>query len=108
MTDFIATVSPDNIGNWDICKRDALWGVVEKSGMKTGSANARRVRAGDRIFIWLGKPKRGPGVGGVKAHVEALGPYEPATSGSHIPWPHPEDYAGTFPVRLVAELDLPE
>jgi hypothetical protein len=108
MADFIATVSPDALGNWDICKREGLWGVIEKGGSSTGVANARRVRTGDRIFVWLGKPKRGRAPSGLVAQVEALGPYEPVHTGIAVPWPNAADYSGVFPIKLVAELTTPE
>lgn len=28
MTDFIATIAPGLASNWQICKRESLWGVV--------------------------------------------------------------------------------
>jgi hypothetical protein len=108
VSDFIATVSPDALGNWDICKREGLWGVIEKGGSATGVANARRVHTGDRIFVWLGKPKRGRAASGLVAQVEALGPYVPVRTGTTVPWPNASDYAGVFPIRLVAELAIPE
>jgi hypothetical protein len=58
MGNFIATVSTKAPGNWEICKREGLWGVIERHGSATGVANAERVAAGDCIFIWLGKRGR--------------------------------------------------
>lgn len=107
MADFIATVSPDAPGNWGICKRKKLWGVIEKHGSSTGAANGRRVRSGDRIFIWLGKPKRGNAPHGLAALVEATGDYRPVRSRAEAPWPHPEDYAGIFPIEVIVELGTP-
>lgn len=107
VADFIATVSPDALGNWEICKREQLWGVIERRGSSTGAANARRVDAGDRIFIWLGKPRRGKGSGGLKAQIVAVGGYEAARPGLHVPWPAPADYAGVIPINLVDELADP-
>jgi len=107
MADYLATVSPAALGNWDICKREGLWGVIEKGG-PTGAANAKRVATGDRIFVWLGKPKRGPAKNGLVAQVEAIGPFEPAGASTAVPWPNPSDYAGVIPIKLVAELAVPE
>lgn len=99
-------MSPDALGNWDICKREGLWGVIEKGRSSTGVANARRVRTGDRIFVWLGK--RGRAQGGLVAQVEAFGSYQPVHTGIAVPWPNAADYAGVFPIKLVAELAVAE
>ena len=107
MTDFIATVSPDALGNWAICKANGVWGVVEKGGSSTGAANGRRVRSGDRVYVWLGKPKRGNAPHGLAALVEATGPFRPTGNLSDVPWPNPLDYAGTFPIRVITELGTP-
>jgi hypothetical protein len=105
MGNFIAAVSPQAPGNWQICKREGLWGVIERWGSATGVANARRVAVGDYIFIWLGKQGRSPG--GVIAKTQALGPFDPVRPGVRIPWPNPDHYAGVIPIRVISELDSP-
>jgi hypothetical protein len=110
MANYIATVSPEALGNWDICKREGLWGVLSRS--VPGVASARGVVSGDRIFVWLGKPKRGTvserARHGIIALLVAVGPYTPVSTGVTVPWPNPSDYAGVFRVRLLHELESPE
>jgi hypothetical protein len=108
MRKFIATVSPKTPYNWEICKSERLWGVIERHGSTTAVASAQRVKAGDRIFIWLGKARRGSSTAnGVIAQAEALGPFKRVGPGVRVPWPNPKDYAGVFPIRVVSELDSP-
>jgi hypothetical protein len=105
MANFIATVGPAALRNWEICKRERLWGVMERRGMPTGAAQAKRVTTGDYIFIWLGAPPSGRAKGGVKALVQATGPFNPVPL--RIPWPDPQDYAGVIPIRVISELNTP-
>jgi hypothetical protein len=102
VADFIATLAPTRTANWEICKREGLWGVV---GQGTNwRKNADRVRAGDRIFVW-----RGGRHNGFIAWIQALGPLRLAGARAvRIPWPDPDWFGGVFPMRVVAELDRPE
>lgn len=106
---FLATISPNARANWQMCKVEGVWGVKEAGGTRrTGTANARRVQAGDLIFVWLSKnPRRRTDPSGLAAVVEVLGGLKSAASGAHIPWPDPKDYAGSFPIRVVEELAEP-
>lgn len=98
MTDFLATLSSKYPGNWEICKRESLWGVVGRG--TNWRKNAQRVKAGDRIFVWKSRH-------GMLAQLEALGPLQLAGPGVRIPWPDPDWFGGVFPMRVVAELATP-
>jgi hypothetical protein len=101
MADFIATLAPGRSGNWDICKREGVWGLVGRG--TNWRSNGDRVRAGDRVFVW-----RGGRSNGFIAQLEALGPMVLADSpGVRIPWDDPAWFGGIFPMRVVAELTEP-
>jgi hypothetical protein len=101
MTDFIATLAAERTGNWDICKREHLWGVVGRGS--NWKKNASQVRTGDRIFVWKSGPRNG-----FIAQMEARGPLtlvgEP---GAVVPWPEPDWFGGVFPMRVVREVSNP-
>jgi hypothetical protein len=101
VTDFIATLAPEKSGNWDICKRESLWGIVGRGS--NWRKNGNRVTTGDRIFIW-----RGGRNNGFIAEAEALGPLQlVGKPGVRVPWPDPQWFGGVFPIRVVTELTTP-
>lgn len=100
MTDFLATLSPKFPGNWDICKREGLWGVVGRG--TNWRKNASKVAPTDRVFIWRSGKKNG-----IIAQIEALGPFELAAPGLSLPWPEPDWFGGVFRMRVVSELTHP-
>ncbi|MBI4936592.1 MAG: hypothetical protein HY828_22165 [Actinobacteria bacterium] len=101
MTDFIATLAPDRAGNWEVCRREGLWGLVGRGN--NWRSNGSRVRGGDRIFVWQGgRPN------GFIAQIEALGPMVlTETLGVRVPWDDPAWFGGVFPMRVIKELASP-
>jgi hypothetical protein len=102
MTDFLATLSPRYPGNWEICQRSGLWGIVGRG--TNWRINARKVKSRDRVFIW----KSGGG-GGVLAEIEALGPVRWIAPGEATPWEEaePDWFRAVFPMRVTNELVAP-
>ena len=99
MTAFLAALAADHVGNWDICKREGLWGVPH-SGHAERAALA--VVPGDTIFIWRSKAPRMPG--GLLARATATGIAIPATD---PPWPDRDRYRYVFSIRVDEELPIP-
>jgi hypothetical protein len=100
MADFIAALREDRYQNWEVCKRERLWGMVD-SGSNWRS-NGRRVERGDRIFIWRS------GGHGFIAELEAQGPMRlTAEPGVPVPWDDPESFGGVVDIRVVTELATP-
>jgi len=101
MTDFIATLAAERTGNWEICKREHLWGVVGRGS--NWKKNAGQVRAGDRIFVWKSGLRNG-----FIAQMEALGSLRlVGEAGVVVPWPEPDWFGGVFPMRVVREVGDP-
>jgi hypothetical protein len=101
VANFIATLAPERTDNWDICKREQLWGIVGRG--TNWRKNAERLRPGDRVFIWRGGRRNG-----FIASIVALGPVQFVGPGVRIPWPDPTWFGGVFPMRVQAELSVPE
>ncbi len=99
MTAFIAALAANYLGNWDICKREGLWGVPH-SGHAERAALA--VVSGDTIFIWRSARPGTPG--GLFARVKATGRAVRAVS---PPWPDHHRYSYVFPIKLIDELAVP-
>lgn len=95
MADFLAVLSEAHRDNWEICKREQLWGTSH-SGV--GASHAQQVGDGDRMFVWTAAH-------GLTAMATITGPARAVGSSSEVPWPDPERYGFTFPIRVVAELD---
>lgn len=101
MSTFIATLGPKKTYNWEICKREQLWGVVGRGS--NWRKNASRLKAGDRVFVWRGGERKG-----FIAEIEALGPLKFSDEpGVTVPWPEPEWFGGVFPMRVRREVDPP-
>jgi hypothetical protein len=103
MTSFLATLSPKHPGNWEICKRNRLWGIVGRGN--NWRSNAQKLRSGDRVFVWRsGRPD-----GGVLAQIEALGPVALVRPGDLVPWneTEPNWFGAVFPMRVTSELATP-
>jgi hypothetical protein len=101
VTDFIATLGPGKSGNWDICKRESLWGIVGRG--TNWRKNGERVAAGDRIFVW-----RSGRNNGFIAQTEALGSIQLVGKlGIRVPWPEPEWFGAVVPIRVITELGSP-
>ncbi|WP_448616211.1 hypothetical protein [Modestobacter sp. URMC 112] len=99
MADFIAALGKDRYRNWEVCKREQLWGMVA-SGSNWRS-NGRRVQRGDRIFIWRSGH-------GFIAQLEAQGPMRlTAEPGVPVPWDEPNLFGGVVDIRVVTELATP-
>jgi hypothetical protein len=97
MADYIAALSAEYRGNWQICKRERLWGASQKGG---SHGHGRQVHRGDRIFIWQS------GEGLLAMCRATADSYEP-TSVSEVPWPEPERYGWLMPIEVVAEMGVP-
>lgn len=108
MAVFLATVGPDALDNWRLCRRDGVWGVRERgrSG-RTGTANAQRVKAGDTIYVWRSKGRDRHVKSGIFAKAVALGGFQTIGGGAAIPWPDRAAYLGSFPIDVLAELAEP-
>jgi hypothetical protein len=100
VADFIAALNKERYRNWEVCKRERLWGMVNRGS--NWRSNGRRVQRGDRIFIW-----RGGGYGFI-AELEAQGPMRLTTEpGVHVPWDEPGTFGGVVDIRVVTELATP-
>lgn len=101
MTDFIASIAPKLSANWEICKRERLWGIVGHGN--NWRSNAERLNGGDRIFVWRG----GPPNNGFIAEVRALAGAEFVALSTKVPWPHRETFGAVVPIEVVAEARVP-
>jgi hypothetical protein len=99
MTAFLATLAANHVGNWDICKRELLWGVPHSSHAERA---ALAVVPGDTIFIWRSKAPRVPG--GLMARVTATSAATPAIN---PPWPDHDRYSYIFSIKVDDELSMP-
>jgi hypothetical protein len=99
MTAFIAALAADHLGNWDICKREMLWGVPRSSHAERA---ALAVAPGDTIFIWRSTRPRAPG--GLFARVKAT---SRAVRAINPPWPDRHRYSYVFSIELTDELPIP-
>jgi hypothetical protein len=107
MTAFLATIGADAQENWQIAKREGLWGVKAQGKNYTSLSHAHLVRAGDSVYFWRTKPRNG-GANGILARAEALEPLRLVASGGvHVPWEPKDLYVGVFRMRLVQELPSP-
>jgi len=109
MAFYLATVGADALGNWQVCKREGVWGVRERgSHGRTGTANAMRVRRGDIMFVWLSKdPRNRKAPSGIKAKATVTGDFKTVGAGATIPWPDRSAYVGSFPIEVTQELAVP-
>lgn len=97
MNYLIATLSAEAADNWEICKREQLWGTPAKA---SHAKHAVRVaRPGDRLFVWQSSV-------GLVAAATLEGEVFEFRSVSEVPWPNPEVYR--FGVRLTDIQELPE
>lgn len=100
MSDFIATLKPALNANWEICKREQLWGIVGRGS--NWRKNAGEVMPGDRIFVWQGgRPN------GFIAEIEARGYAEFVGRSTNVPWPDPHWFGAVLPMRVVHEVATP-
>lgn len=107
MTAFLATIGSDAQENWQIAKREGLWGVKSQGKNYTSLSHAQRVRKSDTIYFWRTKPRTG-GPNGIVAKVEALESLRRVELGGvHVPWEPSDLYVGVFGIKLVQELPEP-
>lgn len=100
MTDFIAAIAPGLARNWQICKRERLWGVVGRGN--NWRTNVLAVEGGDRVFVW-----QGGNPNGFIAELRALEAVEMVGPTTKVPWPNPERFGGVFAIEVVAETSTP-
>jgi hypothetical protein len=98
MTDLIATLSAEGASNWEICKREGLWGTGARNNHSKHAVS--RTEVGDRIFVWQS------GTGVVAVAEVTGGPVELGADRS-APWPDAESYAYGIPIEVVEELREP-
>ena len=95
---YLCSISEASLGNWEICKEHAMWGVGKENSAK---AAAKRVKAGDVLNVWLGPS-------GYVAKATATGPARAVRSDDDAPWPgRSEKYSYVIPWELVEELETP-
>lgn len=94
MTGWVASLSADEISNWEICKREQLFG--------SPASRAAGVRAGDTIYFWWSKR-------GLFARALATCDAERVDNANfhRVPWPHPERYKYLLPIQVLDELAKP-
>lgn len=92
MAGWVASLSVAEFDNWEICKRDHLFG--------TGSSRGAGVRAGDDVFFWRAQS-------GLFSYALATGNAETVRDDTYVPWPGRERYRYVWPIEIVAERDAP-
>ena len=96
---FIAMLAAEYLANWDICKKELLWGVP-RSGHAENAAG--QVTPGDTIFVWRSSSARAPG--GLFARARATSRAVPAVN---PPWPDHDRYSFVFSIEVTDELPVP-
>lgn len=99
--DFIAALSPSLTANWEICKREGIWGIVGRGA--NWRKNAKTLQAGDRVFVWRG----GRPTNGFIAEVRTLAGAEFVGPSTRVPWPNPDSFGAVFPIEVCAEASVP-
>lgn len=107
MTAFLATIGADALENWQIAKREGLWGVKAQGKNYTSLSHAQTVQANDVVYFWQTKPRTG-GSNGILAKAEAMESLRlVALGGVHVPWTPTDIYVGVFRIKLIRELPSP-
>ena len=52
MKSFICWISPKSKENWDICKKNNMWGIGKNSNVANN--HCRKISNGDKLYIWVG------------------------------------------------------
>lgn len=98
MTELIATLSAEGASNWEICKRERLWGTGARNNHSKHAVS--RTAVGDSLYVWQSGT-------GVIARARVTGrPFE-FTSSRPAPWPQPETYVYGIPIEVDEELAEP-
>lgn len=92
MTSWIGSISFDQRDNWEICKRESLFG--------SNTRTALGVRAGDEFFIWGSQQ-------GWLGRCRATADARPPRGVEEVPWPEPERYTALIPMEVLDEPSRP-
>ncbi|MGY1737019.1 hypothetical protein [Geodermatophilus sp. SYSU D00684] len=92
MATWLGSIRAEDSGNWDICKREGLFGSDRLAALK--------VRAGDDIVVW--GARRG-WLGRLRATADA----HPPARLADVPWSEPKRYEALIPMRVVDEPTSP-
>lgn len=88
MATWLGSINALHSGNWEICKREGLFGSDRPAALN--------VRAADDILIWGAQR-------GWLGRVRATSNARPPRSLSEVPWPEPGRYAALIPIEVVDE-----
>ena len=92
MTHWVGSISFEQRDNWDVCKRESLFG--------SNTPAALGVRAGDELFI-LGSRQ------GWLARCRATADARRPRGVEDVPWPEPERYVALIPIEVSLEPERP-
>ncbi|WP_222195367.1 hypothetical protein [Modestobacter italicus] len=92
MTYWVGSISFEQRDNWQICKRESLFG--------SNTPTALGVRAGDELFIWGSKQ-------GWLARCRATEDARRPAGTEEVPWPDPQHYKALIPVEVLDEPAAP-
>jgi hypothetical protein len=92
VTGWVASLKHNELTNWDICKREGLFG--------TGSPRGSGVREGDVLFVWWARH-------GLIARARILEDSRGPRSVAEIPWPDPQRYKYLFAIEVTDEVTRP-
>ncbi len=88
MTSWVGSISFEQRDNWEICKRESLFG--------SNTVTALGVRKGDELFIWGSKR-------GWLARCRVTADARRPLGVEEVPWPDPERYRAFIPIKVVDE-----
>lgn len=92
MTHWVGSISFEQQDNWQICKRESLFGSNTNAALK--------VRAGDELFIWGSRH-------GWLARCRATSDARPPRGVEEVPWPEPERYRALIAIEILDEPATP-
>lgn len=88
MTSWVGSISFEQRDNWEICKRESLFG--------SNTRTALGVRAGDELVIWGSQQ-------GWLARCRATADARAPRGVEEVPWPEPEKYTALIPMEVLNE-----
>ena len=98
MKSFICWISPKSKENWDICKKNNMWGIGKNSNVANN--HCRKISKGDKLYIWVGDI-------GYVASAEVTVDKQIFVDGVNITAPWTGDYSYLIPWQINRELKTP-
>ncbi|MGY2079894.1 hypothetical protein [Modestobacter sp. SYSU DS0657] len=92
MTYWVGSISFEQRDNWQICKRESLFG--------SNTLTALGARAGDELFIWGSRQ-------GWLARCRVTQDARRPAGVEEVPWPEPERYTALIPIEVLDEPTTP-